>query len=322
MMSIEFDTIMNKSINSSIRKSKMRRIPMYFSIFNEIILDIIDRRKLTFELFSELLFETLDRLQLYYPDRFDYRNQMTSKILGNRKLTYNQFKFIIEEVFNEQIPDDPEITHLMRLYSKGKDLRGEKIGRLTVVECLGIINNDKHIYWRCICDCGTEVSVRSSDLIAGSSRSCGCLKKEMCRDIGIKYSTTHGMRGTSEYNSWASMIQRCCNINQAGYNRYGGRGIVVCERWRHSFENFYEDMGPRPEGMSIERIDNDGNYEPSNCKWATNIEQMNNTMKTLRFDDDTPVGLWARENCLDYQSVVRYYKKGYSQIDILKKLTS
>lgn len=127
------------------------------------------------------------------------------------------------------------------------------------------------VLWRCRCKCGNESRITSSSLRSGNSRSCGCILKDH------PPKKTHGASNTKLYQVWKGMIRRCENKNTRHYNDYGGRGISVCERWRHSFENFINDMGPRPEGYSIERKDNNGNYEPLNCIWASSKDQNNNT---------------------------------------------
>lgn len=127
----------------------------------------------------------------------------------------------------------------------------------------------------CRCDCGNEVSVGMHSLDTGETRSCGCLR----RDVAAARSRKHGMCGTSEYDIWAAMVQRTTNPNNAAFANYGGRGIGVCDRWRE-FANFFADMGPRPEGLTLERIDNERGYSPENCKWATYSEQRHNRRDT------------------------------------------
>lgn len=122
----------------------------------------------------------------------------------------------------------------------------------------------------CVCKCGSRTFRKVSDLRRGKTSSCGC-------DWGSKR-TRHGMWGTRTYRSWHMMIQRATNPNDPRFADYGGRGIEVCDRWR-DFENFYADMGLRPDGKSIDRIDVDGDYEPSNCRWATPSEQQRNRRK-------------------------------------------
>jgi hypothetical protein len=160
---------------------------------------------------------------------------------------------------------------------KRKELSGLVFGRLVVL-WLGH-STDRRSKWRCRCDCGCEVDVLASNLLRGATMSCGCLIKEKLAQANLRRAEVgrvHGMYGSPEYTTWASMIQRCQNSNNRRYKDYGGRGIKVCQRWLASFEEFFADMGKRPEATSIDRIDVNGDYEPGNCRWATAKQQASN----------------------------------------------
>lgn len=190
------------------------------------------------------------------------------------------------------------------------DLTGRKFGRLRAREYLG---NDKsgHARWRCTCACGNEVVVIATNLKTGNSKSCGCRKLE----VTAMRAATHRMSHTKLYRVWRSMISRCTNPNVPAYDRYGGRGIAVCDRW-HDFANFYADMGDPPSPQhTLERIDNDGDYSPDNCRWATRTHQARNRASnhriTFRGKTRTLAG-WAEETGINRSTILDRLHRGWS----------
>jgi len=196
----------------------------------------------------------------------------------------------------QPIQSYPKPTNSKRFY----DLTGKTFGRLKVVKYLGRSYSSKSFrnYWSANCSCGVkDVSVQTSHLSRGSTRSCGCLSNEAQKKRCFVHG--HGARDnrTPTYYTWVSMLERCYNKKRYNFKWYGGRGITVCDSWRQ-FENFLNDMGERPPNKTLDRIDNNSNYEKSNCRWATHKEQGRNSRRNhiVSFNGrDLPIVVWAEE---------------------------
>lgn len=186
------------------------------------------------------------------------------------------------------------------------DVTGMRFGSLQVLSIPDLAGDYIAI---CKCDCGNDHSVSAIELRRGRSRSCGCLARDAIR----ARSTTHGMWGSTTNKSWSAMKERCQRASSKDYEEYGGRGIQVCERWRE-FANFLADMGERPPGTTLDRIDVNGNYEPGNCRWAVSTVQQGNRRNCInvRLSDGqvTHVAEAARRLGVTRPVLERMVKKG------------
>lgn len=208
------------------------------------------------------------------------------------------------------------LRHLMHSHNF-EDLTGQTFGRLKVVKRVSEIGVGL-IKWLCVCDCGEQTTVSAGDLKSGHTQSCGCFRRERSRQL----STIHGLSRSSEHRIWSGMIFRCENPNATRWDRYGGRGIKVCDRWRYGedgltgFECFLSDMGSRPSPQhSIDRYDHDGDYEPDNCRWATERQQQNNrsTNRRISYKGRTrTLSQWARAYEMNTSVLWRRLRKGWT----------
>ena len=196
-----------------------------------------------------------------------------------------------------------------------KDLTGKKFGRLTVVERAPDhiqSNGRRRIMWRCICDCGAETIVHGDNLKAGKVQSCKCMAIERMHE----QFATHHQSDTKLYNVWCSIKRRCYNPNSAYYEDYGGRGISMCDNWRNSFEEFalWANQSGYNDGLSIDRIDYNGDYGPSNCRWVTAKEQANNRRSNIliSFNGETHnIKQWSEITSIPYSKLHQRYRAGW-----------
>jgi len=197
-----------------------------------------------------------------------------------------------------------------------KDESGKKYNRLSVIRSAGK-SADRKVLWLCKCDCGQLCSVEGNFLRSGRKIDCGC--GESARRSGSQ--TTHGMSKTATYKSWCGMIERCENESNKRYSSYGGRGIRICDRWRQSFEFFVEDMGIRPDGLSLDRIDNNGDYEPSNCRWANARGQARNRRSNIWVEyqgDRLLISDWAKRLGIQRTTLEYRKKAGWTDKEIIE----
>ena len=200
------------------------------------------------------------------------------------------------------------------------DLTGEHIGRLTVVSLSGRAGNGAKL-WKCICDCGKEHFATTGNLLSGSTKSCGCYRKEIVSEKNYK----HGLSKNRLHGIWRGMKQRCCNPRSKDFEHYGGRGITICRKWMCNFENFYNwaIANGYDESKSIDRIDVNGNYEPDNCRWADYEIQANNRSNnnkiTFRGEIHT-IAEWSSILHIDRKTISdRIHKLGWSPEKALEK---
>lgn len=195
------------------------------------------------------------------------------------------------------------------------DITNQRFGRLLVIARAGL-NSRNQAIWTCRCDCGAMMSAITAALKNGNTKSCGCLNREACASRVRARQITHGhaARGkkSPEFRSWTSMRLRCRYAGNPGFKHYGGRGITVCERWL-KFENFLADMGPKPKGLTLERINNDRGYEPNNCRWATVAEQNRNTSRNNFIEANGErlcITDWAAKLGVTRATIIRWFRCG------------
>ena len=204
------------------------------------------------------------------------------------------------------------------------DITGQKFGRMTVIE-ISHRNGKGRVFWKCLCDCGKEKAVSSWHLRLGGTKSCGCLHTDFAKSgkSNRKHGDANGGKLTTEYWRWQSMKARCYNPHNRSYPAYGGRGINICDRWKNDYAAFLSDMGRCPKGYILDRIDVNGDYEPSNCRWISlRDSQANMRPRGIQvcINGKTQCILeWAKELSVPYGTVLRRYKAGKPLVRPKKK---
>lgn len=212
------------------------------------------------------------------------------------------------------------MNNYIEIKGNSLNIKDMTFGSLTA---LGPVRKSKNgrIIWLCQCKCGNMTEVRTSHLMSGHTQSCGCLGSRM--SAGERFST-HGLGKTKEYGSWAGIIQRCTNPNDVRYPDYGGRGITICEEWRHSFLAFYNHVSflshSGEKGYSIDRIDNNSNYEPGNVRWSTAADQNRNTRRNIMLTHNGKTQCltdWANDIGVSPRMLHKRFQNGWSTEKIL-----
>ncbi len=202
------------------------------------------------------------------------------------------------------------------MISRAIDMTGKKYSSITAIRPSGV-SASRDIKWLFLCDCGVEFEANGYHARTGKITTCPKCASERSRVSTLK----HGLTGTVEFSTWTEIKTRCYNKKRPEYKNYGGRGIKVCERWLESFENFLLDMGPRPDGMSIDRKDNDGDYSPENCQWSTRTDQANNKRNNHKITIDGITknrAEWAKEYGISSSAILLRERSGLSGRDLIK----
>lgn len=206
--------------------------------------------------------------------------------------------------------------------SRYEDLKGKVFGRLTVI-CMDEEKGTRRRHWVCECDCGNTKSIRADALKNGNTLSCGCLKKEQ-DNMNLTKNHSHKMSDTVLYSRWTGMKDRCYNPSNPRYQDYGGRGIEVCEEWKFDFSSFmkWAFANGYEESLQIDRVDNDGDYEPSNCKWSNSKEQSNNRRNNINIiykDKSYTLAQLAELLNMDERILYSRYKRGDRGKDLIRE---